>query len=182
MKKKQIPGAIIHHPTKCIADGCSNKQADNGENLMCEECINKCIRICTCNKKFISDKPTHYILRGVYYDDYTVTPDGILYDNDGSPKRRELPCPIPSYYYTNVAGNFYKILGCRGCQRISEISIQNDFDKALQASIEACIFQKYEEDGEIKYEYLSDALDQFFEEYLHKNGISVGESSVIVNN
>jgi hypothetical protein len=145
---------------KCYNNQC-NKERENDYDL-CRDCIQKYISICTCNKLFITGVPKHFILGN--YNKFVL----------------ELPNPIPEFFYTQLHGNLYCILGCRGCQRTEQISIQNNFNEALQASIISCIFQKYEENGQIYYEYLSDSLDTIFEDYCLKNDINIGEPAKIV--
>ena len=92
----------------------------------------------------------------------------------------ELPDPIPEFFYTQINGNLYHILGCRGCQHTEVLSVQENFVAALQASIQSCIYQKVEEDGNTFYEYLSDSLDPDFENYIQQKGIKVGEPAKII--
>jgi hypothetical protein len=56
-----------------------------------------------------------------------------------------------------------------------EISVKDNFDAALQASIVSCVYQKVDD----KYEYLSDALDPAFENYAARQGIVLGEPAKI---
>jgi hypothetical protein len=156
------PKIAVDQNEKCFNNQCNNEK-ENGYDL-CRECIQQFVRICTCNKTFITDKPKQYVL-GKKNSVITVL---------------ELPDPIPEFFYTKITGNLYHILGCRGCQHIEEISIQNNFTDALQASIQSCVFQKVEENDQIFYEYLSDALDPVFEEYLERRGIKVGEPAKII--
>jgi hypothetical protein len=61
-----------------------------------------------------------------------------------------------------------------------EISVKDDFNAALQASIVSCVYQKIQnEDGSEVYEYLSDALDPAFENYAARQGITLGEPAKI---
>ncbi len=140
---------------KCIA--CSNQNEDDYD--MCKICIQQFIRICTCNKKFITDKPKYYVL-GKKNSVITIL---------------ELPDPIPEFFYTQIVGNLYHILGCRGCQSTEQISVKDNFNAALQASIESCVFQK----NENIYEYLSDSLDSAFENYAASQGIVLGEPTTV---
>jgi len=132
----------------CLNSECTNKSHDGYE--LCTTCIKKFVRICTCNKQFISEKPSLYVLG-------TITTE-------------KLPDPIPEFFYTQIIGNLYHILGCRGHQ-YTEISVRDEFNKALQASIVSCIYQK---EGD-EYEYLSDSLDPDFEEYANNRGIKIGD-------
>jgi hypothetical protein len=92
----------------------------------------------------------------------------------------ELPDPIPDFFYTQINGNLYHILGCRGCQHTEPISVQENFEAALKASILSCVYQKVEENGNTFYEYLSDSLDPDFEDYIKQKGIKVGEPAEII--
>lgn len=149
-------------PQKCYNNQCSNDREDGYD--LCVDCIQQFIRICTCNKTFITGKPTHYVLGK---KDSVIT-------------LVELPDPIPEFFYTQINGNLYHILGCRGCQHTEVISVQENFVAALQASIQSCVYQKVEEDGNTFYEYLSDSLDPDFEDYIQQKGIKVGEPAKII--
>jgi hypothetical protein len=150
---------------KDLTDKCFNSQCDNrkeNEYDLCKYCIREFIRICTCNKKFITDKPKQYVL-GKKNSVVTLV---------------DLPKEIPEFFYTQLNGNLYHILGCRGCQSAisgKEISVKDNFDAALQASIVSCVYQKVENN----YEYLSDALDPEFENYATRQGIILGEPAKI---
>lgn len=153
-------------------DDLCNKCTERKENgfELCRNCIREYIRICTCNKTFIIDKPSHY----VYGKKNSVI--SIF----------SLPQPIPDFFYTHINGNLYHILGCRGCQHTEEISVNDNFKEALQASIVSCIYQ-YEESNESeeskeskhRYVYLSDSIDPDFEDYATKHGIQLGEPAKI---
>jgi len=151
----------ISEDIKCFNNQC-HSQKENGYEL-CQFCLQKFIRICTCNKAFITDKPKHYVL-GKKNDIVTVL---------------ELPDPIPEFFYTLINGNLYHILACRGCQHTEEISVKDNFNAALQASIESCVFQKVEENDQTFYEYLSDSVDPAFENYALAQGIKLGEPAKI---
>jgi hypothetical protein len=151
----------VSEDEKCFNNQCVN-QKENGYEL-CQSCIQQFIRICTCNKAFITDKPKHYVL-GKKNSVVTVF---------------ELPDPIPEFFYTQINGNLYHILGCRGCQCTEEISVKDNLKTALQASIESCVFQKVEENDQTFYEYLSDSLDPAFENYALSQGINLGEPAKI---
>jgi hypothetical protein len=138
-------------------DGCCHNKVAPGYEY-CKRCIMREIRICTCNKKFITGKP---IIANLF--------DKEIYLID----------PIPDFFFTHLTGNIYHILSCRGCKNTGEISIKENFDQALQAGIVSCVYQKVEEDGKTFYEYLSDALCPKFEETLEKNGIKVGDPEEI---
>lgn len=147
--------------SKCYNNQCNNDREDGYD--LCRNCIQQFVRICTCDKTFITDKPTHYVLGK---KDSVIT---IL----------DLPDPIPEFFYTQLTGNLYHIFGCRGCQHTDVISVQDDFTAALQASIQSCVYQKVEENGTTFYEYLSDSLDPVFEDYIEQKGIKVGEVAKI---
>ena len=146
---------------KCFNNQCNSKKEDEYE--LCKVCIQQFIRICTCNKTFIVDKPKQYVFGK---KNSIVT----LFD---------LPNPIPEFFYTQITGNLYHILGCRGCQHTEQISVKDNFKAALQASIESCVFQKVEENNQTFYEYLSDSVDPVFEEYAERQGIKLGEPAKI---
>jgi hypothetical protein len=146
---------------KCFNNQC-NKEKENNYDL-CRDCIQRYVRICTCNKAFIKEKPTSYVLG----------------KKNSNVILLELPNPIPDFFYTHIKGNLYHIFACRGCQHTIEISVKDNFDDALQASIISCVYQKVEENDTTFYEYLSDSLDPVFEEYLDRNGIKVGEPAKI---
>jgi len=146
----------------CFNNQCRNKKEDG--YTLCKNCVQQFVNICTCDKTFITGPPTHYVLG----------------KTNGLIKRVDLPNPIPEFFYTQLTGNLYHILGCRGCQHTTEISIKDNFNDALQASILSCVFQKVEENDTIFYEYLSDTLDPTFENYLEKNGIKIGNVAKIV--
>jgi hypothetical protein len=150
---------------KCFYNQCKNKK-EIGYDL-CKYCVQEFIRICTCNKKFITDKPTQYVL-GKRNSVITTT---------------DLPSEIPEFFYTQLNDNLYHILGCRGCQYTAsgkEISVKDNFIAALQASIVSCVYQKIKnEDGSVVYEYMSDALDPVFENYVVAQGMILGEPTKI---
>ena len=147
---------------KCFNTKCS-KEREHGYDL-CRDCIQQYVRICTCNKTFITEKPKHFVLGKINSVINVI----------------ELPDPIPEFFYTPIKGNLYHIFGCRGCQHTEEISIQNNFKDALQASILSCVYQKVEEDGgHIFYEYMSDSLDEEFEKYCIDKGINLGDPAEI---
>ncbi len=130
-------------------------QSETGYDF-CNKCIKKYIRICTCNKKFIKEKPTQYIVGNIEHV-YT------------------LPQEIPDFFYTKLKGNIYHIFACRGCQCKGEISVRDNFDEAVQASILSCVYQKVEENDKSFYEYMSDSIDPEFEKYVESFGIKLGE-------
>lgn len=156
-----LKNEIITDLEKCYNNQCDKKKEDGYD--MCRNCIQAYVRICTCNKTFITGKPKFYAI-GKINSEVTIL---------------ELPDPIPDFFYTHIIKNLYHILGCRGCQH-KEISIKDNFKDALQASIESCIYQKIEEDGKIFYEYLSDNLNEEFENYCISMGIPLGEPAQIV--
>ena len=135
--------------SKCIL--CLN---DSYLYELCKECIVKNVRVCTCNKTFITGKPQMMRILDKTYD---------------------IPDPIPDYFFLKLQENYYHILGCRGCEAKEEISVQNNFEKALQASIVSCVYQHIDN----KWTYLSDSLDEVFEKYLESKGIKVGEPTDI---
>ncbi len=152
----------IDENEKCSNNQCGG-QKENGYEL-CQMCIQQFVKICTCNKTFITDKPKYYVL-GKKNSVATVL---------------ELPNPIPEFFYTQINESLYHILGCRGCQYTEQISIKDNLTAALQASIESCVFQKVEENNQVFYEYLSDALDSVFENYAFRQGIKLGEPMKIL--
>lgn len=158
-KYNELFNELAKTESKCFNNQCTNTKEDGFD--LCKFCIKEFVRICTCNKSFIIDKPTKYILG---------KKNSVIHIID-------LPEEIPEFFYTQINGNIYHILGCRGCQHISgEISVKDNFKAALQASIISCVYQKYtQEDGKIAYEYLSDIIDPDFEEYAIKQNISLGE-------
>jgi len=169
-----------HYTSKILSDSeqcyeqykCYNNQCNNNREEcydLCRDCIQQFIRICTCNKTFITGKPTHYVLGKIKSD------NGV-----GVITLLELPDPIPDFFYTQIKGNLYHILGCRGCQHTEVISVEKNYIAALQASIQSCVYQKVNDNGNIFYEYLSDSLDPVFEEYIQKHGIKVGEPAKII--
>ncbi len=119
----------------------------------CKKCIGVKVKICTCNKVFISGVPDTMSLSDEYY---------------------KLPNPIPDYFFKQIKGNIHGIQGCRGC-KYTEDEILTDTDKAIRMSISSCVYQKI--DG--IYEYMSDALDPKFEEKLNAMGISLGQPATI---
>ena len=147
---------------KCYNDQCTNQKEDGYD--LCKNCIQQFVRICTCNKTFITENPVKYVLG----------------KRNGIITILQLPDPIPDFFFTGLKGNLYHIFGCRGCQHTETISVQNDFNAALQASILSCVYQRIEEDGNVFYEYLSDSLDPVFEQYIEQKGIKVGEPAKIV--
>lgn len=146
---------------KCFNNQCNNKKENDYD--LCKNCIQEFIRICTCNKKFITDKPKQYVLG----------------KKNSVISLIDLPDEIPDFFYTQLNGNLYHILGCRGCQHTEEISVKDNFDAALQASIISCVYQKVAENDNSYYEYLSDALDPAFENYAARQGIVLGEPAKI---
>lgn len=138
---------------KCYYNQCTNKVYGNYD--MCEKCIKEFVRICTCNKAFM-EKPVICVVKK---DIGIVT--------------SELPEQIPEFFFEKIAEKVYGILCCRGCQH-KEISISEEFDKALRASIVWCVYQRIEENEGVIYEYMSDALDPVFEDYAIKCGKLVG--------
>jgi len=147
---------------KCFNNQCNNKKEN--EYDLCKNCIQEFIRICTCNKTFIIEQPTQYVLG----------------KKNSVIVLKDLPSEIPEFFYTQLNGNIYHILGCRGCQHTTEISVKDNFTAALQASIVSCVYQKIiEDDGSKHYDYLSDALDPAFENYAARQGITLGEPAKI---
>lgn len=143
---------MIHNCLKC------SKEREHDE-ILCDTCFRDYVRVCTCNKLFIVEKPTKYLM-GKIDDKITL---------------RELPDPIPEYYYTCLSGNFYTINACRGCSYDSEVSIKDNLTEATSISITACVYQKFINDsGETEYEYISDMLDPVFEKYALEHGIELG--------
>jgi len=120
------------------------------------------ITVCTCNKAFITEKPTMYAL-GKRDSVITLIP---------------LPEQIPDFFFTKISADLSHILGCRGCQHTEEISVKDNLAIAVQASIESCIYQKNIDND--NYEYISDSLDQNFENYLNSQGIKVGDHVDII--
>ncbi len=124
------------------------------------------IRICTCDKKFITGIPKKYY---VVCSNDSKSNDSIEY--------LDLPEQIPDHFFGRLSYEYYHILGCRGCKHVDkEISVQESFDDALQASILSCVYVK-NEDG--TYTYLSDSLSEEFEKYVNDNGLSVGNGQDI---
>jgi len=141
------------HYTKTICCNCDEAIEDG--YIFCKKCITRLVKICTCDKKFIVDHPK---IVNIGNDKYRTVSD--------------MPENPPDFFFTPLTDNIYHILGCRGCKcREMELSIQNNFEKAVQASIVSCVYQKVND----KYEYLSDSLDEVFEDYLEKNGVKIGE-------
>jgi hypothetical protein len=158
LDKEIIP---LFREEACINNQCSGKK-ENGFEL-CQNCIREYIRICTCNKTFITDKPKHYVLG---------KKNSVILVFD-------LPEEIPEFFYTHINGCLYHILGCRGCQHTKEISVKDNFKEALQASIVSCVYQTVYENDKHSYEYLSDSLDPSFENYATRQGIPLGEPTKI---
>lgn len=152
-----MESAEMQSMNNCFNNQCSNKKEEGYD--LCRDCIKKYLRICTCNKKFITEQPKHYVLG-------KKNSAIILYD---------LPNDIPEFFYSHLEGNIYHIPGCRGCQHTEEISVKDNFNAALRASIVLCVYQK---DNDV-YEYLSDALDPDFEKYAISQGITLGEPAEI---
>ncbi len=111
------------------------------------------MKVCTCNKVFISGIPATVSIGDDFY---------------------EMPNPVPEYFFKRISGNIYGIQGCRGC-KYTEDEVLADTDKAIRMSISSCVYQKIGDD----YEYMSDALDPKFEEKLISMGISLGEPANI---
>jgi hypothetical protein len=145
-----------------MSDKCLKCEKNTPENTFgniikyCTECISDLISICTCDKVFISGKPTKIKIDQEFYD---------------------IPDILPDYLFKKINGKFYGIKGCRGCIHKTELSLQNNFKDALQANISSCVYQKIKDDkGEFYYEYVTDALDPEFDDYLIENKINVGET------
>ena len=89
------------------------------------------VRICTCNKPFMTS-PTTFKIHNEYKD--------IDFQS------------VPKEYLICLKGDLFHILGCRGCLYTDEIiSVQNDFEKALRASIVSCVFQRVKENDDRNY-------------------------------
>ena len=143
---------------------CPNAKEDDYQ--LCRDCIRKTIRVCTCDKKFGRAGVPNIINMG--NADYLCT--------------LIIPAKIPDFFLSPIRGNLYHILACRGCRASiakKQISVQEDFEAALQASIVSCVYQKIDDDSENHWEYLSDSLDEVFEKYLADNGLTVGEPAGI---
>lgn len=139
---------------------CNKNIAEYNEKYpykLCKECINDCVKICTCNKKFITGVPKIIKIENDYY---------------------EIPEELPDYLFKQLTGKFYGIEGCKGCKYKLPISIQNDFERALQANIYSCVYQKIKDcdNEDFFYEYVSDALNPVFDDYLREKGVIVGEN------
>lgn len=141
---------------QCV-NQCGSEQVVGYE--LCSKCFGKSVRICTCDKTFIVDKPCTYTFG----------------KKNGIVNLYTLPDPIPEFFYTHIHGNLYHILGCRGCKYNEQISVKDNLKTAIQTSIESCIFQKVEG----IYEYLSDSLDSNFENYALSVGIFLGTPAKI---
>jgi hypothetical protein len=154
---------------KCRCRKCNKDITNYEENYpykLCKVCVNNCVKVCTCEKKFITGIPKIIKIENDYY---------------------ELSDKLPEYLFKQLAGKFYGIEGCKGCKYKSPISIQNDFEHALQSNIYSCVYQKIKDNHheDFFYEYVSDALNPIFDDYLKENGIKVGENldlSVTYNN
>jgi hypothetical protein len=136
---------------KCVNKSC--EENTDGQYLHCKKCIERKIKICTCNKVFVSGIPEIFVIGDEYY---------------------KLPDPIPPYFFKQIKGNIYGIQGCRGCKYTND-EVLADTDKAIRMSISSCVYQKI--DG--IYEYMSDAIDPVCEEKLASIGISLGNPAVI---
>lgn len=146
--------------SKCIGKNKVKKDVwrDCEENVeepykYCKKCVELRVKICTCNKIFISGIPDTILITNDYY---------------------ALPNPIPDYFFKQIKGNIHGIQGCRGC-KYTEADILADTDKAIRMSISSCVYQKI--DG--VYEYMSDALDPKFEEKLISMGVTLGNPANI---
>lgn len=125
--------------------------------VLCKDCVNSCIKVCTCKKKFITGIPEIIKIENEYY---------------------KIPEELPEYFFKQLAGKFYGIEGCKGCKYKQPISIQNDFEIALQSNIYSCVYQKIKDSDheDFFYEYVSDALNPVFDDYLKEKGVKVGEN------
>lgn len=139
---------------KCEYD--LNNYIEDYNYKMCKECVRNNIKVCTCNKTFITGIPDTIKIEDDYYN---------------------IPEELPEYFFKQIFGKMYGIEGCKGCKHTGLISIKNNFETALRASIYSCVYQKIKDNHheDFFYEYVSDALNPVFDDYLKKNGIKVGE-------
>lgn len=142
---------------KCKCNRDTTIYEKNYPYKLCKECVNNCIKVCTCNKKFITGVPTIIKIENDYYN---------------------IPKELPDYFFKQLSGKFYGIEGCKGCKHKLPISIQNDFEHALQSNIYSCVYQKIKDHNQENFffEYVSDALNPIFDDYLKEKGITVGEN------
>jgi len=145
-----------------ICEKCNKDFVEDSTDdfLFCKECLSSVVKICCCSKEFM-DKPNPLVF--------------VVPKKDGYEYKEYLETEIPTYFFEKLNDHLYHIMACRGC-KLGTISVQDNFKEALVASIYSCVFQQLTKNEITNYEYLSDSLDPEFEEYLLKNGISVGES------
>lgn len=103
---------------KCLV--CDNDNIDDYD--YCSSCIQKLVRVCTCDKKFITEVPKILILR---VGEVTKQIDIPTLDSINFPR---YTTKLPDYFFTKIKGRLYHILGCRGCKFKEEISVQNNFN------------------------------------------------------
>ena len=113
-------------------------------------------RVCTCEKRFMEEEPV--VFRKSVDEEY-----------------EKLPSPVTEEILTQLRGNIWHILGCRGCCFTKE-QIEKNFETALRSSIVSCVYQK--NDNGV-FEYLSDSIDPHFENYCIQQGIKIGEPAGI---
>jgi hypothetical protein len=157
---------------RCIGKYCNNPQKDPKKNIWydckstiespykyCKDCIKLRLRICTCEKEFITGIPCTILINKDYYP---------------------FPDNPPNYFFTNIKGNIWGIKGCRGC-KYKEDEILADINKSVKMSISSCIYQKiFNEEKQLnEFEYMSDALDPNFEKHVLSLGIKLGEPANI---
>lgn len=151
---------------KCIGKYCDSPKKDPSENKWrdceelaegnykyCKNCVGLIVKVCTCNKVFITGIPETVSIKDDFYT---------------------IPSPIPDYFFKQIKGNIYGIQGCRGC-KYKDDEVLEDVDKAIRKSISSCVYQKIGEE----YEYMSDALDPIVEEKLLEMGINLGQPANI---
>ncbi len=125
---------------------------DEDIHLMCENCILEFVVICTCGKKINADPTTFHTI-------YVCKNEKIYFDIE--PR-------FVAMLLTKRDSNLYTIDCCRGCRHSTE-DIQTNITIGSSAAIEACIFRhtSNEQIGDA-LEYIGDALDENYIEYMKK--------------
>jgi hypothetical protein len=182
MNEKEVRKCILcEEPTYDISDLLTDKTAIPHGNDYCKECLGKYSKVCTCNKKFITEEPVILVFspppkEGTDLINYYVNipkdiPEFLLTEIQGGEKG------------TGTIGGVWHIFGCRGCT-LDKQTVETDFDAAVHASIVSCVYH-YDKDSDLGikvFKYLSDSLDPHFEKYLEEQGITLGEPQTVKYN
>ena len=141
----------------------AHKISETENHLLCKKCLIEFTKICTCSKEFKQEPK----LLMVY-----------------------CPCsldqePTKTFHSVNTGyflefleqisdKNYFYISGCRGICKYTDKEICNNYNIALKAAVEACVYEKKDQGQLCSMSYVSDALDPAFIEYAKSIGVDLG--------